>query len=276
MDKADAIRATARNLNDLIVDTTPASLTGSTIDALKLIHPNSLQLQGKDFYIFSGGGAGQERIVGTLDAGNRRIFFEEVFGTIPSINSEFVIFDYWQKDAYDNAIDRMAGVARQFHLEEKVATMEFVPTQYEYIVPSGYEYITNLRLVPSGWTNYGADDEVSRIFEIPSRFWRIESNALGSFVIAIDRRKIDLNGFDNQWVNIIGQAESVIEGSDNSTIPRKLEEYIIAGATADLASQRIIGSQQDEWRIKFSIHNKRRDELEEVIFTYRRGKRVGP
>lgn len=105
MQKIDMIKAVSRDLRDLIVDTIPASLTGSTVDALKLIQPNAQQLLGKSFFIYEGAGNGQVRVVGSLDTTNRRIYFREVFGSIPSVNSSFVIFEKFDIDDYKNAFD---------------------------------------------------------------------------------------------------------------------------------------------------------------------------
>ena len=273
MDRTTIIKAVARNLGDLIVDTIPASLTGSSIDALKLIHPNPRQLQGKDFYIFTGAGAGQNRTTGSLDTANRRMFFQEVFVTMPSINSAFAVFDHWTKPDYDSAIARAIGVARIKHLETKVATLAVVGTQYEYAVPSGFEYISTLRIVPSGNTDYAADDEVERIFELAPRYWTVRPNPLGTWVIAFDARKISLDDFDEEWLNVVGQAKPVVGATDNATIPVALEEYVIADASMLLSSQRI--SEGVEWRNKFGIFRQLTNELEDYIFTHRHGKKVG-
>ena len=91
MNRIDAVKAIARNMRDLITDTTPASLTGSSIDALRLVHPVTDQIKGKDFYIYSGAGNGQERIITQFLPANNRCIFDEVFVTTPSTNSNFVI-----------------------------------------------------------------------------------------------------------------------------------------------------------------------------------------
>ncbi len=275
MQRIDSIKAVARNLRDLVVDTIPASLTGSTIDALKIIHPNIQQLMGKDFYIYSGAGAGQERIVGSLIPSSRRMIFKEVFTSMPSINSNFVVFDFFSKDEYDNALDRMIGRAKLSYLEDKVATLAIVATQYEYCVPSGFKYISDLRLVPSGNTDYGTDDEVSRIFELQHTMWSILPNASGSYMIKFDARKIDLDNIDEEWLNVVGQVEPDIAATDNATIPNPLEEFVINGASAILASSRIGDNVTNrEWYSKFLMYKDTTNRLEEYIFRPKRGKLV--
>ena len=273
MDKITSIKAIARNLGDLVVDTTVASLTGTSVDALKLIHTVPNKLIGNEFYLYEGGGAGQDRIVGSFVPTNDRLIFDRAFTTVPSTNSKFLMFQHFLKDDYDNALDRMIGVAKLRYLEEKVATMELVATQYEYAVPSGFEYISTLRLVPSGHTDYDAVDDVDRIFELPPRYWRIEANAVGTFVITIDPRKVNLDGLNKQWINVLGQAKPDISPTDNATIPEDLEEYLISGASMMLASQRI--AENREWQIKFGVFRDLNRSLEADIYRPRYGKRVG-
>ena len=167
----------------------------------------------------------------------------------------------------------MIGGARLLHLQEKVATMQLVATQYEYPVPSGFEYISLLRLVPSGYTDYSSDDEVNRIFELPPRYWRIEPNAKGTYVIVFDSRKINLSNFDEEWVNVLGQVKPDIASTDNATIPEDLEEFIINGASVLLASQRI--GEGQEWRIKFQVFRDTQRTLEDYVHRSRYGKQVG-
>ena len=145
-------------------------------------------------------------------------------------------------------------------------------TQYEYPVPSGFKYISNLRLVPSGWTDYGADSDTACVYELPPRYWRVDPNAAGTMVIIIDPRKIDLNSLDKHWVNVVGQVKADITATDNATIPTDIEEYVIAGACSILSSQRI--SETKEWLNKFKLYTDRTNELEMYVTSHPRGRRV--
>ena len=272
MNRMDSIKASSRNLRDLVVDTVPASLTGSTIDADDLIHPVSGQLKGFNLYLYGGAGAGQARVITDFLPANNRVVTRG-FGSIPSTNSSIVIFEKFRKDEYDNALDRIIGIARGKYLENRVATLSIVATQYEYAVPSGFEYIRALRLVPSGYSDYDADDEVSRIFEFPHTSWRIESNPLGTFIIVFDRRKVSLDSFDEEWVRVIGQAKPFIGATDNATIPEALEEYLIQGTSMMMASQRI--DENREWQAKFYMFRDMTRDLEDYIYRHRMGKKVG-
>ncbi len=273
MDKFGGIKAVARNLNDLIVDTTPASLTGTSIDADELIHPITDQLRGYYFYAYEGAGAGQSRTTTQFLPANNRLIFDQAFSTTPSTNTNFTLFKHFKKSDYDNAFDRAMGVARIKNLEEKVATVQLVATQFEYLVPSGYEYISMIKLVPADNTNYSEDDEVNRIYELPPRFWNILPNASGSFMIKFDSRKIDMLVVDQEWANIVGQAKPPVLGTDNATIPEALEEFLISGASMMLASQRVKPNTQ--WESLFRLYRDNYRELESYVHTSRHGRRVG-
>lgn len=275
MQKIDALKAVSRNLGDLIVDAVASAATPTTIDAGKLIHPQAEALRGKEFYIYSGAGAGQQRTVGSYSPTNNRLIFAQTFVSTPSHNSAFLMFGHFGKDDYDNALDRMIGLSELKYLEEKVGTAQIVGTQYEYPVPSGYEYINTIRLVPSAsdTSDYESSDEVSRMFEFPPRYWRIEVNPLGTYVVAFDRRKIDLDVFDGEWIRIMGQVKPSVSATDTGTIPTDIEEYVIAGASMIMASQRI--SENQEWQRKFYMFRDMTRELEAYVYRNGRGKRVG-
>ena len=273
MKKIDAIKAVARNLNDLIIDSTPASITGSSAYFDVLIQPLDEQLRGKHSYIYDGAGAGQARTIGSFTASENMVGFPQSFTTLPSTNSNFLFFHKFLKDDYDNALERVEGIARLEFLEEKVATLQLAGTQYEYAVPSGYEYISTLRLVPSSNSDYDTDDEVSRFHEIPPRFWRIEANPLGSYVIAFDGRKIAMDTVNEEWVRIMGQAKPSSLGTDNATIPENLKEFLIIGASMLLSSQRI--SEGKEWQSKFYAFRDLYRDIKDSVFTPKRGKKVG-
>jgi len=271
METISIYEAIARGLGDVAAKGTPTSGTATGFDSNALIHAESNQLKGHEVFFYTGEGAGQARtIIEFLPAHNRSIV-EPVFSVVPSADSRFLIFQHWVTDDYEHAMNRAMGWAKFRHLDEKVATIELVATQYEYTVPSGFEFIHTLRLVPSGSTDYGADDEVSHQFEFPPRFWRIEGNPLGSFVISFDPRKVDLDSFNEEWIRIHGQAKPDFTAT---TIPEEVEEYIIAGASMLLASQRITQNDQS-WTNKFRMFRDLTRELEEYIFVSPRGKKVG-
>jgi len=277
MQKIEALRAIAYNLRDLILDSTVASAYGSAMRFDELIYPNTRQLQGKYAYIYDGGGAGQSRVVGSIDPSTRSALFTQGFTVAPSINSKVILTNVWDKAEYDNAIDRMIGRARASFLQDKVATLALVGTQYEYSVPSGFEWISTLRLVPSlssggSASDYDSEDIIRSMFEIDSRYWRVEMNPQGSYIIAIDSRKIDMDNYGGYWVRIIGQAKPDTLGTDNATVSKDLEEFIITGASMLLSSQRM--GETQEWARKFYMFRDNLNPLEQYIFSHGRGKKV--
>ena len=281
MAKIDLIKSIAENMKqDLILDGVPASLTGSSIDHLDLIFPLAEQLRGKHFYIYSGAGAGQDRVVGSYIPANKRLIFDPPFTTTPSTNSNFILTDKFKKSDYDNAINRFISIAKTRFLEDVVATMQFVGSQYEYVVPSGMAWISTIRLIPSTNSDYSADEDTDQIFEVPPRFFRIERNSGGSYLISIDSRKLNIGDvIDKQLARVMGQARPDIAATDNATIPEELEEYIVAGASMQLSSQRIgEGREWERMFLMFRDEIKSRDArpgLEDYIFRYGRGKSVG-
>jgi len=265
-----------RNLGDIFAKGVPTNATGTSFRSDVLIHPLPDQLRGKEVFWYSGVGAGQSRIIGSFYPGTHQAIVERTFDTVPTDNSRFLIFDSIRVEDYENAMNRAIGIAKSRYLEEKVATMQIVATQYEYPVASGMEWIANLRLVPSGNTNYAADDEVDRVYELPPRYWSIERNPGGSYVIAFDARKINLDTLDKEWVRVMGQAKPDFTGTQ---IAEDLQEFVIAHSTMHLASLRV--REGDQWRTLFYMYRDevrgvgQRPGLEDYIFRYGRGKRVG-
>jgi len=271
--RIDLLKEVSRNLGDLLLDGVPASLTASTVDHLSLVQRNSEDLTAKNFYVYSGAGAGQNRVVGSFNVANHRLIFEQGFGSIPSVNSNFILSDKFDKDQVDNAVGHFVQLARQRFLQDKTATLSIVGTQYEYATPSGMDYINTLRLIPTTNSDYGASDEVDTVFEFPTRYWRIERNSGGSYVIAFDARRIDIANYDGQLINIIGQAKPDIQGTDNASIPEELERYIVTGATAHLSALKIRDGEQ--WKQLFYTYRDENKSLEDYIFRYGHGRKVG-
>ena len=274
MNRIGAIKATSINLRDLIVDTFPSSMCATAVYCAELIQPVSDQLKGRDFYIYQSPGNGTDRIVTSFDPAYNKLGFEQPIGSYYNIQtSKFLLFDFFRKTEYDGVLDRMLGIARTKFLEDRVATLQIVGTQYEYLVPSGIDYINMLRCVPSLGSDYESIDETALIFEIAPHYWRIEPNPLGSFVLAFDARKISMDDFDEDWLRIMGQSRINIAATDNATIPAKLEEFIVAGMSMLMASQRI--DENREWQSKFYMFRDMYRDLEQYVFTHRRGKPVG-
>jgi len=262
--------AIGRNLGDIVTKGIPTSGTATGMDSNALMHPQSGQLKGREIYFYEGEGAGQARTITNFAPANNRITVEPDFTTIPTANTRFILFDHFKTEDYENAMNRAIGQIRLIHLDERVATMQLVATQYEYCVPSGFEYIANIRLVPSGNTDYSEDDEVNRITELPPRYWSIEPNAAGSYMIKFDPRKIDMETVDKEWTHVIGQVKPDFSAS---LIAEELQEYVITRASAIMASTRM-NETDKSWYSKFRMFKDDADKLEDYLFKHRRGRAI--
>src|SRR3990167_6127739 len=240
-----------RNLGDVFAKGTPTGATGTTFDSNVLVNPNAQQLVGKEVFWYSGGGAGQARLVASFDPANNRIIHEQGYETIPTANSSFIIFNQFRSEDYESAMNRSIGKARSLHLDDYVATLSIIATQYEYSVASGMEFISTLRFVPSNGSDYEAVEDIRRIFELPPRFWRIEGNQGGSRIIAIDPRQVNLSNYDGQICRMEGQAKPDFVGTQVSD---SLQEFVIDYASMILASQK----DGNEWARRYYMF---RDEI---------------
>ena len=263
-----------RNLGDIFAKGVPiATVTGTSFESNVLVYPYSRQLVGKEVFWYSGLGAGQARIVASFDPANNRIIHEQAYTTVPTTSSSFIIFDRFRSEDYESAMNRAIGKARSLHLDNFVATIAIIATQYEYIVASGMEFISNIRFVPSSSSDYGDDTEVRQVFELPPRYWRIEGNQGGSRVIAFDARNINLDNYDGQICRVEGQAKPDFAGTQ---VADNLQEFVIDYASMLMSSQK----DGNEWTRRFYMF---RDEikgrgtamgLEDSIFSHARGKKV--
>ncbi len=265
--------AVARNAGDFIEKGTVASLTGTTIDALSLIHPLSGQLKGYQLFFYSGAGAGQYPIVTDFLPANNRVQVDQAFNPAPSTNTAWMMFRRFRKLDYDNAFNRAFNLARLKNLQEYVATLAIVATQYEYTVPSGMSYINTFRIVPTAGSDYAMNDEIDRIFEIEARYIRIERNVGGSYAMSFDSRMINLSSLDGAIIKVMGQAPLNIAGTDNADIPESVQEYLISATTQFLVSAKV--GEDENFKTLFSLYQGNTRELEKYIFVHRRGKKVG-
>ncbi len=259
-----------RSIGDVLVQGTPTGATATTMDSNVLIFPDAQKLKGKELFLFEGQGAGQARTITLFDPSTNRVTIEPQFSIVPTADTKFLIFEHYQVQDYENAMNRSMGKVKLRHLVDMVATASFVATQYEYAVPSGMEWISTLRLIPSGNSAYRDHIDIRNIFEIPPRFWRIEANQGGSYIIAIDPRQINLNDFNGQIFDIKGQSKPDFGGT---LIEEDLQEYIIMNSSMLLTSQRVMEDQ--EWRNKFIMFRDEVRTLEDYIVRNGRGKHVG-
>ncbi len=275
----DIYEAVARNLGDILTKGTPTNCTASSFQSDAFIFPQANQLQGKFFYFYEGAGVGQSRVVASYNVGSLSIYISPKFGSIPSINSSFILLKNFKMEDYENAFERAVGKVKQAYLVDMIGTNAVVGTQYEYPVPSGMEWVYSLRLVPSTNSDYSEDSDVEYGFKFPGRFWRIEQNVGGSYLICFDSRKIDLGDFNNQIIRIQGQGKPDFVAT---LVPEDVQEYIIAVSSMQLAAQladvdanykRLFYMYRDE--VKGSLRGSwETPGLESYLIRYGQGKKV--
>lgn len=263
------IEAIARNLGDIIVEGQVASANGTMIDSLDFIHPESAQLKGYQMYVYQGGGLNQARTITDYNVGSHQSFNQRAWTTVPSTDAYFLVLRNFKKEDYDNFVDRSLGIAKLSFLQDMVGTLNLVATQYEYPIPSGMAFVTDLRLVPSGHSDYELDDEVGQIFEFTDHHWQIEQNVGGSKVIVFDPRYVGMDNFNNQPIRIHGQSRPDFAAA---TLPTKVEEFVIAQATSMLAARKI--KDGEEWNSLFAVYRDLADSLRPYIMSRVRGRRV--
>ena len=272
MNRYDAIEAIARNIGDYYTGGTSSSATATTIDAAFLVEQVTGQIGGYWLYARTGT-IGQSRVTTDSVPASNRVVVAQTLNPIPT-QSYFTIFRQIPKDQYDHALDTAIRRAKRHYLEDSVATMQMVATQYEYPVPSGMAFVNSIQIVPSGGSDYGSDDEVDRIFHLDG-LWHIRPNPEGSRVIVFDPRDIDMDVVDEELVKVFGQAELSVGDYDHSTIPDKLEDYVTNYAAMVISASKISNVEGDPWRAKFQLYKNLADETEPYIHVRARGQEVG-
>jgi hypothetical protein len=266
-----------RRIGDIFAKGTPSNCTATTFDSRILIQRQESQLRGKEVFWYSGAGAGQSRTVASFDPANNRVIHEEQYDINPDASSKYIIFDKFRTEDYESAMNRAIGKVGLGYLGEMSATMAIVATQGDYPVPSGMAFVENIRFVPSQGTDYGALTNTRNTFELPPRYWNIEGNQGGSRLIVFDPRKVNIANYDGQICRIEGQCRQDFTGT---LIPSDVQEYVIAYAAMELASQK----DGSEWSRRFYLL---RDEikgksdgynsspgLEDLIYRQGRGRKV--
>lgn len=268
-----------RRLGDIFVKGTPTNATPTAFQSNVLLHRLESQLRGKEVFWYSGSGAGQARLIASYVASvsSGLIIHEQKYDTTPDSTSKFIIFDKFTVEDYESAMNRAIGKAGMVYLADMSATMAIVATQYEYPVPSGLEFIDNIRFVPTQDTDYAANDDVSNVFELHPRYWKIEGNPGGSRLIVFDPRKINFDSYNGQVCRVEGQAKPDFTGT---LIPTDLQEFVITFAAMELASQK----DGNEWARRYymlrdevkgrSDSNNSSPGLEDMIFRHARGRAV--
>lgn len=273
METVSIYESIARNLGDIYAKGTGTNCTATTAQSNALTFPNSQQLSGKEIYWYSGAGAGQARIIASFNVGSHAVIHDYKYDTTPSDNPKFLIFRKFRAEDYESAVNRAIGKVRLVHLDDFVATMALNATQYEYVVPSGMEWISTIKFVPSAGSDYRSNDDIKNISELPPRFWRIEGNQGGSRIIAFDSKQVNLNNFDKQICRVEGQCKPDFNGTN---VSESLQEYVITHASMVMA-----GTDKEFDKLFYMMRNEIQGKpqsgqpgLENYIYSNPRGRKV--
>jgi hypothetical protein len=133
-----------------------------------------------------------------------------------------------------------------------VGTFAVVGSQYEYSIPSGFEFIHDMHFVPTTGSDYEALLMNNwDAYRVPRHAWSVENKT-----IVFHPYYIDLDDYDGEYLRILGQGKPDPLEDDEDTFDDVLEEYLVAYATMHLSRRRIDEGQ--EWLQKYLAA---RDEL---------------
>lgn len=266
--KWELYKEIARNLGDLVLESNPSSASVNSIVCSDLIYPQANQLAGNQVFIGTGAAAGQARVVASYNVGSMALYVTPAFGSLPSTNSAFMVFQSFKDRDYRGVIDRAFGIAKNLYYESYYTTVTLVATQYEYTVPSGMDAVTYLQLVPTSGSDYSSASEIQNQFELKPPIWRLEKNT-----IIFDPRHVTMTDLDKTLCRVYGQSRPTSMPTDNSTVPSMLEEYLIDRGSQLLAVRNMGRDNSDnkEWTSKYGMWRDNADKLEKYIVTQMRG-----
>lgn len=269
MNKLTLFPAIARRLGDFILDGIVGTmLSGNIIYDTNLVAEANNQMKGFQLYCYQGVGFNQARTVTANSINSMSITVTPTFGTIPTIGDKYYLTKRFGWDDYSSAIDEAVRRARFLNLIPYSATMGLVATQYEYSVPSGFKYIHELQLVPSGSTDY----EMKNACPLDRRAWSISRNPLGTYTVYFDVRFFDPEWNDADMLLVRGQ-RAPMELSTPTANSEVDADFLIAHASTILANRLIDEGQA--WLQRFLAYKMEADKLESAIFSYPKASAAG-
>ena len=269
MNRNELQTAIARLLGDLLLEGTVDAGTTSGIADTELAFSLADQLKGKELAIMSAASptlAGVSRTISASSVGS--LSLTPSLPAAPTAGDTYHIYSSFKYQDYKQAIDEAVRRARDIHLIDASATLSIVATQWEYAVPSGFRYISDMWFVPSGSLDYADQDTA---FRIPRSAWLVKANPAGSKVIAFDPRIIDLDDWDDELIRLYGQRRPA-ELSVGTTVSEIPESYLIQKAMSLLTLRKL--GYGAEWAARFGYHNTEALRLERSIFRARRANAV--
>lgn len=259
MNKIELMAAISRNLGDLVMDGTvsTSNVSRSIFYDTALVAEVDNQFKGHFLYLHTFqtvGVDGEAVVVKANVVGSNSIEVVPSFSmAVPTLGDGYYMTKRFDRAAYDGVIDAAVRRVREYYLIPFAASLSMVASQWSYPVPSGFKYINELVMVPTGHTDYSDALHWRPLF--PDS-WSVKVNPAGSYMIELDPRLADPDMYDSGVVMVRGQRRPVsltgvtinVEGGE------VVNDFIIHYAAMELANRRITDDQ--EFVQKF--HNHRR------------------
>lgn len=243
--KIDLIKLVARNLGILIQDSTVKVATNNTLNDDLLLYTQTEQIKGR--YLYGYGTPTHtafSRLISDFTSGaTPTIQVSPSWGTnsAPTIGQSYLILNYFKTEEMKAIAEEAIKAAGKYFLARTFATLQLIGTQYEYTIPSGFAYISDMHFVPSSGNT---DHDSLTQYSVPRYMWRVENSK-----IVFSPEYIDLDDYDKQFVRIIGQSRPSLLGNDHSTYDDLLEQYLLAYCVKELSWRRADESQG--WLAKY-------------------------
>ena len=259
MNITEVIKSVADMIGDLLVEgTVKPTGWGYTFNSDDFRRfPLANQLKGYCIYFNNAATlTGQQSYIASHAAGSPTICVVPSLPGQPLENDKFLLLKEFSGADYWETLKRAHNRGRDIYLIPFMATISLVATIWEYAVPSGFKWIDELRIVPSGHTDYDLDN----VLVLHRGDWDIRANAQGTQVIMFDPRFIDLDEYDKEIVYIIGQRKpkdiaAPVSGSINT--PEVPEDFLVYKMAALMSQKKLI---KDWNQVQFLVRESDREE----------------
>ena len=261
MAKIDLIKLVARNLGVLLHDSTVKVATNNTLNDDLLLYTQTEQLKGRYLYAYgTPTHIAFSRLISDFTSGaTPTIQVSPSWGTnsVPTIGQSFLILDYFKIEEIRAVTEEAIKAAGKYFLSRTYATLQLIGTQYEYVVPSGFAFISDMHFVPSAGNT---DHDVLEQYSVPRHMWRVENSR-----IVFNPEYIDLDDYDKEFVRIIGQSRPALLADDESTFDDLLEQYLVAHCVKELSWRRM--GENQGWAAKYAAAKQALQEEQDRIST---------
>lgn len=256
--KIDLIKRVVRNMQAMVVESNIGVATNNTLVDANLFFQNNEQLKGKYLYAYGTPTYSAFHRLITNYGGTPTVQVAPSWGTsaAPTLNQSYFIMDGYRIEDLKDLAEQAIKAAGKHYFPRTYATFQVVATQYEYTIPSGMAFISELHFVASGSTEHSELDQ----FAIPRKVWSV-----GNSKIVFNPEVIDLDTYDDNYIQMIGQSRPPLLANDHSTYDDILEEYLVAYCERELSKRRI--GEGQEWLAKYNAaRQKLAEEIDNISF----------